>query len=149
LQTRSLLSYKITMTKELQGFFIFYERHLKKHYPNWMCRYFDELTCQEQVAYFRNYATLVRKLESETFLVDQLKWILKSNPDELEFELYLQVVLHGEDDSCPIPQWVMDEWDRTYGQRFVEEYEVHMFEQGDPEALTPHQLDELVGELPF
>lgn len=143
------------MEKFPEGFYHFYSKHYHREYPNWMLRHFDDLSCGEQVAYYKQFERLTNKLQSEALLVEQLKWILKSYPDELAYGLYIQIALGSCESTTPcVPQSVMAEWERLYGERFNQSYLQPMMVE--EEALSAglasgqqYQLDESEDELPF
>lgn len=69
---------------EALEFSVFQEEHALRIYPNWMVRYFESLTEKEQWQYFLAYRKVADQMLSESYLIDQLKWILKYPSIELE-----------------------------------------------------------------
>jgi hypothetical protein len=127
-------------------FSIFQEEHTIRVYPNWMVRYFESLTEKEQWQYFLEYRQVTHQLISESYFIDQLKWILKHSSIELEYDLYVQAMLDpdfSKDDVFKPGKF--DALDKKYGQRFKKDFST-VFEPS--ESLASSQ-DEREDTLPF
>lgn len=127
-------------------FSIFQEEHTIRVYPNWMVRYFESLTEKEQWQYFLEYRQITHQLISESYFIDQLKWILKHTSIELEYDLYVQAILDPDffkDDIFKPGKF--DELDKRYGQRFKKDFST-MFGPSESPAFS---LDGQEDTLPF
>lgn len=127
-------------------FSVFQDEHTQRIYPNWMVRYFDSLTRQEQWQYFLEYRKVADQMLSEQYLIDQLKWILKHSSIELEYDLYVQAMLDPdffERDVFKPGKW--DKLHKKYAPRFKQDFST-VFEPS--ESLASSQ-DEREDRLPF
>lgn len=127
-------------------FSIFQEEHTLRIYPNWMVRYFESLTEKEQRQYFLEYRQVSDQLISESYFIDQLKWILKHSSIELEYDLYVQAILDPDfyvDDVFKSGKF--DELNEKYGERFKKDFGP-VLEQSESLASS---LDGQEDTLPF
>lgn len=128
-------------------FSVFQEEHTLRTYPNWMVRYFESLTEKEQWKYFLDYRKVADQMLSESYLIDQLKWILKFPSIELEYDLYVQALLDPdfyEGDVFRPGKW--DKLHEKYVTRFQQEISLVGGQQ--QEDLVSSQ-DEPEDTLPF
>lgn len=127
-------------------FIIFTKKHMANQYPNWMVRYFDTLDASEKWHYFLTYRNLVRQMVSETYLITQLKWILKQPSMDLPYDLYLQIMFDPDVSvTDTFKPGAFEALERKYAQQFKSEF---------PEfALRPAPLvssdDAPMDTLPF
>ncbi|MBO1307200.1 hypothetical protein JZO70_13570 [Enterococcus sp. 669A] len=135
----------------MKRFYLFYTKHLRKEYPNCMCRYFDELTTQEQFDYFLRFSEAASGLGSEKNLVSQSKWLLKNYPLELEYGLYIQLVIGDDynDLAQAVSDELFDEWHAKYSERFYQEYEGPMLVQQEYHTRLTPPADWLKDDLLF
>lgn len=132
---------------EALEFSVFQDEHALRIYPNWMVRYFESLTEKGQWKYFLAYRKVAKQMLSESYLIDQLKWILKYPPIELEYDLYLQARL--DPDFCEGEVFLPGKWkelQETYETRFQQE--ISLVEEQQREDLASSQ-DEPEDTLPF
>jgi hypothetical protein len=132
---------------EALEFSVFEEAHSLLIYPIWMVRYFEALTEKEQWQYFLTYREVASQMVNESYLIDQLKWILKLPSIELEYNLYVQASL--DPDFYEADVFRPGKWDRLhekYATRFRQEVSLVMEQQ--QEDLASSQ-DEPEDKLPF
>lgn len=132
---------------EALEFSVFQDEHVLRLYPNWMVRYFESLTEEEQWHYFLAYRKVADQMVSESYLVDQLKWILKQFPFELEYGLYVQAIFDPdfyESDVFQPGKW--DKLQTKYAARFQKEFILLEEQQQEDPASS---LDEPEDTLPF
>jgi len=98
--------------------------------PCYVCRYCDKLG-KEQWGRFYNQMIIALELTDETeYLFYALKWILKSDYDDIAYEMYCQDMMDPEcRDKTLIKPSRWAECSRQYHKRFVEEYEVSEYFQ--------------------
>ncbi|MGY0691333.1 hypothetical protein ACW2QC_00910 [Virgibacillus sp. FSP13] len=87
-----------------------------------MVRYFESLTEKKQWNYFVSYRKVADQMLSESYLIDQLKWILKHPSVELEYDLYVQALFDPdfyEGDVFRPGKW--DKLHEKYATRFQQE----------------------------
>src|SRR5699024_10595059 len=89
----------------------------------WMGRYFNALEDSEKWLYFLAYRHLTRQMVSETYLVDQLKWILKQPSMDLPYDLYIQIMFDLDVSVTELlkPD-AFEALERKYAQRFRSEF---------------------------
>lgn len=132
---------------EALEFSVFQDEHLLRLYPNWMVRYFESLTEEEQWHYFLAYRKVADQMVSESYLIDQLKWILKQLSIELEYGLYVQAIFDPEFDELDVFQ--PGKWDKLqtkYAARLHKEIKLVEEQQQEEPASS---LDEPEDTLPF
>lgn len=128
-------------------FSVFREEHRFGVFPNWMVRYFESLTEKEQRKYFLAYRKVADQMLSESYLIDQLKWILKHPYIELEYDLYVKALFDPdfyEGDIFRPGKW--DKLYEKYAARFQQEIS-HVAEQQREDLATSQ--DEPEDTLPF
>lgn len=127
-------------------FSIFRYDHESRIYPDWMIRYFEDLTYDEQWRYFLTYRKVANQLVTDDFLIEQLKWILKRPSFELEYDLYIQFMFHS-DYACDdvFKCGTFERWVDKYNQRFEEEFN----ETLETPTTWAKSLDDRMDELPF
>lgn len=89
--TKNMKRHYLSSLEALE-FSVFQDEHALRIYPNWMVRYFESLTEKEQWDYFLAYRKVADQMVSESYLVDQLKWILKQTSIELEYDLCVKAL---------------------------------------------------------
>lgn len=125
---------------------VFLEEHSLRIYPNWMVRYIESLTEKERWQYFLAYRDVANQMVSESYLIDQLKWILKDPSIELEYDLYVKALLDPdfyEGDVFQPGKW--DKLHEKYSTRFQQEIspvverqqEQLVSSQDEPEDILP------------
>lgn len=125
---------------------IFRHDHECRVYPNWMLRYFESLTGEEQWHYSLAYHKVKNQLVSEQYLVEQLKWILKWPKADLEYGLFIQFMFDPEHDIDDVfKRGRFEIWHDKYNERFEEEFS-NLFEIPEASEDLP---DDITGELPF
>jgi len=132
---------------EALEFSVFQDEHALRIYPNWMVRYFESLTEKEQWKYFLAYRKVANQMLSESYLIVQLKWILKYPSIELEYDLYLKARI--DPDFCEGEVFLPGKWNElqaTYETRFQQE--ISLVEEQQREDLASSQ-DEPEDTLPF
>lgn len=128
-------------------FSIFQDDHRFRVYPNWMVRYFESLTEEEQWNYFLAYRKVADQMVSESYLVDQLKWILKNPSVELEYDLCVKALFDPdfyESDVFRPGKW--DKLQEKYAARLQQE--INLAEEQQQAGLVS-PLDEPEDKLPF
>lgn len=133
---------------ETLEFSVFRDEHKFRVYPNWMVRYFETLTKNEQWKYFLAYRNVANQMLSDSYLIDQLKWILKYPSIELEYDLYAKAQLdpdfYVEDVFLP-GKW--DELQEKYESRFQQEINLLAEEEQQEDLGSSQEMPEDI--LPF
>lgn len=128
-------------------FSIFQYDHEQRIYPNWMVRHFESLALDERWHYFRSFRKLEEQLYRPEYLIDQLKWLLKSEPIELEYDFYVQLMCDPEIDMDELfKPGYFEVLDQKYGARFDQAYEESLKPAVDKLASLP---DVSRDSLPF
>lgn len=105
-------------------FLVFRFNHEEKNFPNWMIRYFNSLSEVDQWNYFNDFKKIESQLLSSSYLIDQLKWILKSDPVDLEYHFYVQLIFDPEADIDSLfKPGGFERLDQIYKERFDEEFQ--------------------------
>jgi hypothetical protein len=134
---------------ETLDFSVFCEEHELRLYPNWMLRYFDDLTLKEQWAYFLEYRSISNLLYKEDYLIDQLKWILKGSKIDLAFDFYVQLMFDPEADMDELfKPGSLETLYEKFNDRFNLEY-AECFIPEEPLATPELPLDFSTDSLPF
>lgn len=144
--TKNMKRHYLSSLEALE-FSVFQDGHALRIYPNWMVRYFESLTEKEQWDYFLAYRKVADQMLSESYLIDQLKWILKHPSIELEYDLYVQALLDPdfyEGDVFRPGKW--DKLHEKYATRFQQEFNLVEEQQQEDSASSP---DEPEDTLPF
>jgi len=132
---------------EALEFSVFQDEHALRIFPNWMVRYFESLTEKEQWQYFLAYRKVADQMLSESYLIDQLKWILKHPSIDLEYDLYVKARLDPdfyEGEIFLSGKW--NELQEKYETRFQQEINLAEEQQREDQASSQ---DEQEGTLPF
>lgn len=132
---------------EALEFSVFQDEHALRIYPNWMVRYFVSLTEKEQRDYFLAYRKVADQMVSESYLVDQLKWILKHPSIELEYDLCVKALFDPdfyESDVFRPGKW--DKLQEKYAARLQQEINL---EEEQQQANLASSQDEPEDTLPF
>lgn len=127
-------------------FSLFQHKHERKEYPNWMVRYFWELTENEQRVYFRSFRQVTDQMRSGDYFVDHLKWILKYTVIELEYDLYVHAKLDPdfyEPDVFKPGKW--KQLEKKYVDRFNEDV-LSVLESQANQVSPPSEPED---KLPF
>lgn len=108
---------------ETLDFSVFYMEHELRLFPNWMLRYFETLSPNEQWTYFLSYRSLSTLMYSEDYLMDQLKWILKTPGFDLTYDFYVQLMFDPEADCQELfKPGGFESLDEQFSLRFTEDY---------------------------
>ncbi|WP_269409552.1 hypothetical protein [Lentibacillus daqui] len=132
---------------EALEFSVFQDEHALRIFPNWMVRYFESLTEKEQWQYFLAYRKVADQMLSESYLIDQLKWILKYPSIELEYDLYVKARIDPDfyEEEVFLPEkWT--ELQEKYETRFQQA--ISLLEEQQREDQVSSQ-DEPEDTLPF
>lgn len=104
-------------------FLIFRHDHEERNYPNWMIRYFETLTLEEQWQYFKDFRQIEAQLETPAYFIDKLKWLLKAEIIELAYDFYVHLMFDPDADIEEIFQpGCFKHLYQSYNERFEEEY---------------------------
>gem|GEM_PF-5735834 len=104
-------------------FSIFRHDHEERIYPNWMVRYVESATLEEQWIYFMAFRKIEAQLEKPDYLIDQLKWILKGKTIEFEYDFYVQLMFDEDVDFYDLfKSGCFEQLYQTYNTRFDKEY---------------------------
>ena len=142
------MSSKMTMSDKINAitleFLAFSEHHRLNQYPNWMGRYFNALEDSEKWLYFLAYRHLTRQMVSETYLVDQLKWILKQPSMDLPYDLYIQIMFDLDVFVTELfkPD-AFEALERKYAQRFRSEFPEYVLQPALPVSSDDAPMDTL------
>lgn len=87
--------------------------------------------------YFLAYRQVTHQLISESYFMDQLKWMLKHSSLELEYGLYVQAMFDPDffkDDVFKPGKF--EELDKKYSHRFKKDFSP-AFESSEPPVSSP------------
>ena len=93
--------------------------------PNYVGRYCGKLGKEQWECFYNQMIIALEMTDEPEYLFYALKWILKSDYDDIAYEMYCCDMMDPEcrDESLIKPsRW--EECDRKYYKRFADEYEI-------------------------
>jgi hypothetical protein len=91
--------------------------------PCYVCRYWGKLGDEQLERFYNQMIVALELTEAAEYLFYALKWILKSDYDDIAYEMYCHDIMDPEcrDETLIKPsRWA--ECSRKYHKRFVDEY---------------------------